>query len=111
MKKSKQGNSCKNTEPTNKSEKKQAAKSSVSIKGVVSPSYEVTYIAVSDITVAGGRRQLSPDTVKSLMESMALIGLRYPLKVCPMNGSEWKRQRTNRNRVPSGFRKYASERA
>jgi ParB-like nuclease domain len=82
----KTGKSGKNSEQSNKSKKKATAKASSPRKDAGSPSYEVTHIAVDEINVAGGRRQLSPGTVASLRDSIAVIGLRSPLTVCEING-------------------------
>jgi sRNA-binding protein len=86
-KKSKRGEkSGKSSEQSNKSKRKATTKTASPREDTASPSYEVTYIAVDEIKVPGGRRQLSPGTMASLKDSIAVIGLRSPLTVCKING-------------------------
>jgi hypothetical protein len=74
---------------TRKGAKKPKAKSKhKSAPKVVPPSYKVVYIAVDDIKVAGQRRQVNPEKVGELKDSIAKLGLRTPLTIRPLKGGE-----------------------
>jgi ParB-like chromosome segregation protein Spo0J len=73
---------------TNKSKKKAIAKSASPGDGATSPSYKIHYIAVEQIEVSKKRRQVHPEKVKDLKDSIATIGLRTPLTVKPLWGKK-----------------------
>jgi ParB-like chromosome segregation protein Spo0J len=73
---------------TNKSKKKAIAKSASPGDGATSPSYKIHYIAVEQIEVSKKRRQVHPEKVKDLKDSIATIGLRTPLTVRPLWGKK-----------------------
>jgi ParB-like chromosome segregation protein Spo0J len=73
---------------TNKSKKKAIAKSASPGDGATSPTYKIHYIAVEQIEVSKKRRQVHPEKVKDLKDSIATIGLRTPLTVRPLWGKK-----------------------
>jgi ParB-like nuclease domain len=54
-----------------------------------SPSYEVYFIPVDEIKVAGKRRQVNPEKVNDLKESVAKLGLRTPLTIRNVRGKRY----------------------
>jgi ParB-like chromosome segregation protein Spo0J len=53
-----------------------------------SPSYKAYDVVVSEIEVLGKRRQINPEKVKELKESVAEIGLRTPITIRVVNGTK-----------------------
>jgi ParB-like chromosome segregation protein Spo0J len=54
-----------------------------------SPSYKIYFIPVDEIEVAGKRRQLNPEKVRELKESVAKLGLRTPLTIRLVKGKKY----------------------
>jgi ParB-like nuclease domain len=52
------------------------------------PSYKVYYVVIKQIKVASPRRQINPQKVKELKESIAEIGLRTPITVRVVDGTK-----------------------
>ena len=73
---------------TNKSKKKAIVKSASPGDGATSPSYKIHHILVEQIEVSKKRRQVHPEKVKDLNDSIATIGLRTPLTVRPLWGKK-----------------------
>jgi ParB-like chromosome segregation protein Spo0J len=72
----------------NKSKRKAIAKSASPGDGATSPSYKIHHILVEQIEVSKKRRQVHPEKVKDLKDSIATIGLRTPLTVKPLWGKK-----------------------
>jgi hypothetical protein len=53
-----------------------------------SPSYKAYDVVVRQIEVVGKRRQINPEKVKELKESVAEIGLRTPITIRVVNGTK-----------------------
>jgi ParB-like chromosome segregation protein Spo0J len=74
--------------PTSGSERRRVAKKTPDSNIPTAPTYKIHHIVVDQIEVSGKRRQLHPEKVKDLKDSIARIGLRTPLTIRSFNSGK-----------------------